>query len=382
MDDESKTICAPTGETIKYFRPTYEYYLDRTTIIIGASGSGKSTVIEEILYLCKDYIPNYFVVAPVTSMASYEKVLPKKCIKENLSKEKIETIWRRQYNFTMIYNKANDEKVLNKLFERIRDSQAVTNIGLIKRATDQIVKRHMEKTEIPFDVRNAECNKIKQTCEAKIKAIQKTSIRNHNTYLQGIRDNLDKEEIIALDYLDINPRLLLIIDDKTEEIETWMKYFKSGKGDSNPFESIFYRGRHNYITLIIAVHDDKVIKPGLRKNARVTYYTDSQGLFSALSRATNGFSTQQKKYLQNIAQVIYDDEDSKIKTYKKLCFLRGEMSPFRYMIANKYDKISVGCAPLYELIKALPAKEDQEIDNNPYLQKEDEKKAPKKKRWA
>ena len=117
MDNDNKAIFTNKGEPIKWFDKSAKSFLDKTTLVFGGSGSGKTTIIEEILYLCKDSIPNYIVVAPKTSDTAYRGKLPGRCIKEDLTKSKLQKIWQRQYYFTQLYNTANDVNILESLFK-------------------------------------------------------------------------------------------------------------------------------------------------------------------------------------------------------------------------------------------------------------------------
>lgn len=367
MNDDCKTIYTKNGEPIKWITRTADSYLDKTTLIFGGSGSGKTTIIEEILYLCNKYIPNYIVIAPKTSDKAYRnKNLPIRCIKEDLTKEKLQIIWKRQYNITQMYNIANDVTILENLFNKAPDRQTFVMIqAIIKRASDkteEIQRNHI----LNFAQKKSQTSNVKELCAKKIKSLYKKSIRQNREILssKSIDGKLTDKEKVALEYLDINPRLMIIIDDSTEKFQSWMKLFK--KGEINPFESIFYKGRWNYITLLFAAHDDKIIVPELRKNARITYYTTSQSLMASLNKAQSGFTTQEKKFAQRCAEVLFTDEEDGVKSWQKLCYVREDTSPWRYVIANLYPEFIIGSEPLHNLVNKMPKIEDG-LNNNPYL---------------
>ena len=48
---------------LKFLEKTPDHYLNKSAILFGASDSGKSTILIEILYLLKDHVPNIFVFA-------------------------------------------------------------------------------------------------------------------------------------------------------------------------------------------------------------------------------------------------------------------------------------------------------------------------------
>lgn len=356
----SKTLYTSQNEPIEWFERSPESFVDKTTLVFGGSGSGKTTIIEEILYHCKDHIPNYIVVAPRTSDSVYREKLPSICLRENLKKDELEKIWKRQFEITQVYNIANKISVLQSLFLKINNEKNIQIQNKILKYKELGVEKIKNNMEINFADKKTMENKLIKASEKKLIALYKNNIRSNKSILEN--KNLDNNEKIALKYLDLNPRIMLIIDDSTENFKQWMKYFKSG--DSNVFESIFYKGRWNYITLVFAAHDDKVVKPELRKNARLTYYTTSQSLMASLSKAGSGFTAHEKKYAQRVADVIFNDD--KIKTYKKLCYIREENQPFKYLIANLYDNFTLGSKALHDLAKKMPKKED-DLTNNSFV---------------
>ena len=370
MEDEYKTIYTKSGEPIKWLARSADSYLDKTTLIFGGSGSGKTTIIEEILFLCSKHIPNYIVVAPRTSDKAYRSKfknedIANRCIKEDLTKKKLQTIWQRQYYITQLYNTANDINVLESLFAKAPDKEIFVMIqAILKRATDK--NSEIQKSSIlNYAQKKSQTSNIKELCAKKIKFLYKKSIRQNKEilYSKSISNTLTDKEKVALEYLDINPRLMIIIDDSTEKFQSWMKLFK--KGEVNPFESIFYKGRWNYITLLFAAHDDKIIVPELRKNARITYYTTSQALVASLNKAQSGFTTQEKKFAQRCAEVLFNEEDG-IRTWQKLCYVREDSSPWRYIISNIYQDFNIGCNYLDNLVIKMPKIEDG-LNSNPFL---------------
>jgi hypothetical protein len=375
--NESKTIYTEDGTPIRWFASDTKSYLDKTTLIFGGTGSGKTTIIEEILYLTRKSIPNYIVIAPKTSDVAYRKKIPARCIKEDLSKERLEKIWKRQYFMTQLYNTANDVENLESLFLKAPDRQAIVMVkAIIQRANDTIIT--IESTpQFNFAQKKSQTIGIEELRNKKINMVYKKSIRQNKSILEGL--TLTDKEKITLDYMDFNPRIMLIIDDCSEKFEMWMKYFK--KGEVNPFESIFYKGRWNYITLVFAAHDDKIVDTKLRKNARVTFYANSSSLVASLNKTQSGYTSQEKKLAQKMAGTIFVGEDNDgVKNHQKFCYIREDTCPFRYMIANLYPEFSLGCNPLLDLTKKMPKTEDS-LSDNPYIKNiVDTSSKPKKKR--
>lgn len=361
---DDKTIFTAEGDPIPWFPKDVNNHLDKTTLIFGGTGSGKTFIVEEIMYLLKDYVPNFFVVAPRTSDGKYRSKIPSRCIKEDLTKEKIQAIWTRQLNCTQLYNIANDINVLASLFQIMPDRESVVMLEAIKRKASETMKAIEMMPNLDFGQKKAQKNAIEELQLKKIKMIYKEAVRKNRATLNKNQD-LTVHQRIAVEYVDFNPRLCLIIDDCSEKFQGWMKMFK--KNEDNPIEAIFYKNRHNYLTLIFAAHDDKLVNTELRKNSRVTIYTNSQAFVTSLNRAGNGFTTKEKKEAMRYANRVFGDEEkSGVKTHQKLCYIREDPHPFKYMIANVYPDALMGSTPLRTMVGKMPKKDDN-LSANPFV---------------
>jgi hypothetical protein len=360
-DPDDKTIYTDEGDPIEWLEKDVFNHLDITTLIFGGTNSGKTTIIEEILYLLKDHVPNVLVIAPKTSSEAYSKKLPSRCIKEDLTKEKIKKIWARQVYATQIYKIANDIKILETLFLMAPDRESIVILEAIKRKAASVVNA-INSSNLDFGKKRAQTDAIEKLQRKKFTSIYKEAIKKNKAYIE--KQDLEPRQKIALEYLDFNPRLALVIDDMSEKFQVWMRMFK--KSEENPIESIFYKNRHNFLTLIIAAHDDKLIDSELRKNSRVTVYTSSQSLVTSLDRKSNGFTSKEKKKAMHYSTRVFSDEEEKgIKTHQKLCYIR-EGAKFKYTIASLYPDFVLGSSPLKDLISKMPTKEDN-LSVNPLV---------------
>lgn len=365
LAESNRDIVTKDGLTIPWFEKKADNYLDKTTLIFGGTGSGKTRIIEEILYICKDYIPNYIVLAPRTSDSAYREKLSARCIKEDLTKEKFELIWQRQVHLTQIYNIANNINVLRELFNKINNRTLTIAVqAIMARATEftNLINRH---PHFDFAQKKAQKTLVKEHTDRKLLKMFKNAIRKHKDQLTLLPLSVD--ERIALEYLDMNPRLMMVIDDCSEKIKIWMKYWKKRDRD-NPFEGIFFKGRHNFITLVFAAHDDKYVETEFRKNARTTIYTTSQALSTAIGKQGSGFTPAEKKEALKMAASVFHEEIQGVKTYKKLCYVREDTMPFKYTIATVYDDFTIGSQPLQELASKMPKRDDGIIEN-PFVKK-------------
>jgi len=362
MTHDDKTLYAADGSPIPLLPKDYTNYLDKTSLIFGGSGSGKTTVVEEILFLLKDHIPNYLVIAPRTSDTAYRRKLPARCIKEDFSKERIQKFWKRQFYATQVYNIANDFHVLESLFNLAPVRESVVMLEAMKRRATCIIQTIDASTTLDFAQKKLQKSTIEELYLKKVKTVYRDAIRKNTLYIRK-NNTLSLHQETALEFLDLNPRICLIIDDCSEKFPMWMKLFK--KTEINPIESIFYKGRWNFITLIFAAHDDKLVNTELRKNSRVTIYTTSQAFVTSMGRVGNGYSPQEKRDASKYVTRVFGSDEKDMKTHQKLCYVREDSHPFKYLIANLYPDFTLGCSPVRAMVCKMPKKED-DIADNPY----------------
>ncbi len=148
--DDSKTIYTDAGDAIPWMPKVAANHLDKTTLIFGGTGSGKTTVIEEILHLLKDHIPTFLVIVPKTSDAAYRKKLPDRCIKEDLTKKKLQQIWNRQYAATQIYDIANNIDNLSSLFTRAPTREAMVMLKSVDYSASSTIRSIDSSTSLDF----------------------------------------------------------------------------------------------------------------------------------------------------------------------------------------------------------------------------------------
>lgn len=361
--NDDKSIFTDDGHELRWLPKDMDLYLDKTTLLFGASFTGKTVVIEEIMYMLKDHIPNYIVVANENSKKAYQNKLPPRCIRKDLSKKKIQQLWDRQFYTTQLYNTANDINVLESLFQKMPDRESIVMLNAIKKRAAECIQTIERSPNLNFAQKKSQKTAIEELQLKRVKDIYKITIRKNQQYLS--KQRLSPHETIALEYLDLNPRLMIIIDDCTDKFTMWMKYFK--KGEVNPFSSIFYQGRHNYVTFVFAAHNDKIVESEFRQNSRVSIFTDTKSATTSfVNRTSNGYSRDEMKEAVKYITRVFKTESNGVKNHQKLCYVREDPYPFRYTIANLYPDFTLGCTAMYELSNKMPKKDDSLI-TNPYI---------------
>ncbi len=364
---ESEILKTTLNEPIPPLKRDYNNFLDKTTFIFGGTGSGKTTICEDILYLIKDYVPNMLFVVPDSSSEVYKQKAPAMCIKEDLDKTTIANLWKRQKDATEVYNIANSIINMESVFKLVASKHEQLELIAITVNVNTTIKKINDSNLSVID-KKQQISEMEDVFKNKKIAIFKRTIYKYMSHLKemGSKKQLTNDQMVVINYLDFNPRFCLVIDDKTENIGTWFSYFK--KSEENPFEAMFFKNRWNYLTIIIVAHDDIYIPPSIRKNSRVTIYTTGNALVSSLGRTGNGFTNSQKKYATRCSDRLFSgSDDVNKKGHQKLCYIREDVHPFRYVIADRHPPFKLCSASLWELNDNLPKKkisENNEFINN------------------
>jgi hypothetical protein len=96
--------------------------------------------------------------------------------------------------------------------------------------------------------------------------------------------SLSPDELDSLKFVSINPKILLLFDDCTDQIKKLR--------NTKIIEKMFYQGRHNNITTIFACHTDKALDPEIKKNTYINIFCDESSASSYFSR-TSAFMSEQ-----------------------------------------------------------------------------------------
>lgn len=347
---------------VKWLTKNKDYYLNLATVIIGGSGSGKTTLINEISYLLRDEIPNVIVVCSEASKKFYKGKAPERFTFSDLTKAQIQNLWDRQRNLTEVCRLANELDNLTNLANHIMTNEHRNAINSINGHVEKYIATIRSSPSISFADKQSSEAAARDIHKQRLAQLYKTIIAEHEDALKLKR--LNAMELATLRFYNVNPRIMIILDDVSDKFNTWMKYFS--KTTTNPFESIFYQGRHYNITFIFGVHDETIINPSLRKSIRTIIYGTSQAALAAFSRSSNGYSKLERTKVESIMPYIYADETSSIKTYKKLCFVREEQNPFFYTIASQYPAFRLGCAAQWIMNDAI-ATNNSDLQNNPFF---------------
>lgn len=358
-----KALILPNKDKIGYLPKDPNIYLDQSTIYYGASGTGKSTLIRDTLYLLKPFIPNVAVFAPTNDMnETYTGIIPPLLIHSRLSRTKLEKIFENQEYKTRIYTSVNRLSNLRPIFEKIKDIQSISAtyyriLRLVEQLTDS-ARKHInivsQNDSLSFaDKRQAIANTQKK-CNKMILEWYKTAITECSSYLVDIFEDDYEKNLIR--YININPRLLLVLDDCLSEIVAISGKKKNGKGDNAPsiIDTIFQRGRHAFITIIVAAQVDTGLHPAIRTNSYASIFTEHECANRFMGNKSNAIGKdKQKKAMIACVEIFSNSTDD--DNFKKLVYYRAgnDTSFLTYTIADIHDTFRFGSDDLWRMCDHL-----------------------------
>ena len=341
--------------------PFFEVYplrfFNQTTVIYGAPKTGKSTIIDAILYVLRNYIPGIVVISPTDSTTcAYSKRVPPGCVHSQITKELLEKIIARQRKNMKIHEIVNNIEYLEKLFTKINVDKTLKILeqNYIRIAKEHITKIKQSNAEFPVIKSNVE--NIKRTRNDNLIHIYKLGIRNGVKY----ESELNKREKCIVRYLDHNPYLFLIMDDCASQLRKLSK--------APELLELFTTVRHLGLTIVVAAHNDTNLDPQIRNNSLNSIFTDEEsvGVFFGRSTGTSGLTKEKKNKAKNIAGVLFRAEGG-YKNHKKLVFTKerlktgvSQWSQFHYAYVNLHDKFIVGSPHLWNLCETSA---DQEAES-------------------
>jgi len=286
-------------------------FLDKSTILYGQSGSGKTTLITDILWNLNKHIKQIIAFSPTDPVnRSYSGtwggdsgVVPKPLIHYTISESILIKLWARQEMFAAVYSRANQITVIERLFRKLNLGNVNKVLEQAEISKSQSIKR-IETTISDPNMQRKKLNELEEQFKNFYVLIYKRYIVSNKDFL--LRMNLDADEKFALKFLDFNPRMVIIFDDCSADFK---KISKEGKVI---LEKMFFQNRWAFLTVIIAVHDDKLLNSELRKNAYLSIFTTKQAMHAYFKRDTNAFSAEMQKIAAAFGNRAFEVPNQKV----------------------------------------------------------------------
>lgn len=335
-------------------------YWRHTTVLYGASETGKTILVKWILFMLRLIIASGVVIAPTgAANKAYDGIIPKRCIKNKPTSEDLRIILEKQKNATAIYNRANNLDTLRKLCNRINDLECVNDARRINLGTQKIINDITNSQDLNWAERKEQIKTIEEKRESMLRRVYKRTISKYQSEVVQ-KHVLSNDEKLAIKYMNFNPNFLLVLDDCASQIAKWAK--------DDAINQIFFEGRHYYITTIITMQDDKKLDPEIRKNTFNNIFTEANCAIGFFENKANAFTRQIKKDGDKIANFLFAPNANGAENYKKLVYNRRDsMYPFRYLIADEMDGFRMFSPALWEMCDKVPTDEEASVINESSL---------------
>jgi hypothetical protein len=305
-----------------------ELMLDRSTIIYGSSGAGKSTIIKHIMSLLGANISISILLSDNPKIASiYDGVHPSCSVIVNPQVQHVLNIFNEQQKRAEIYDFVNDINRLKKIFDSVSSLSE-------KKGEERILSCMTSENK----------TQIKHLLSKYYKAM---IIRNE----KSIRHD-DTEAKFIFKNINFNPRMALFIDDASI-------FFKKLSIDPNGMD-LFFRSRHAYITMIFASHDETLVSTKSRNGAFNTIFGDIKSLSGYIHKETNKLSREERFNLDRLSKTV----NFGAPDYTKIMICRESLNPVWTFKASLNGRI---CDKIWTSFEKKYRDDNKyKIQNNPY----------------
>ncbi len=356
ISSTSKFVKAEEFE-IKWFDKNIDKMLDKSVVFYGASGTGKTKCIYDLVFRMKEHLPKVFVFAPTNEdKHDFDEMIPNLLIYEKFDCSDIKKIYMAQQASASTYNRANNIRILRGLFNKLAGSNEITYIN--KLDSEHNAKLKNIKGEEPNKEMENYINDYYKT--KKIKYFKKIIEERY----KKLGKNITEDEAYCITYRYFNPRILVIFDDAINEIRSLMR----NKKDGSVITDFFFKGRWAYITHFYAFQDEANLDTGLKKNGYFSIFTDANMARGFFTRVSMMFGPQDKaRAMAAIDAIFPSSKDDTEKKYNKLVFARMEENRFQYTRADNTPKFRM-CDPIiWKYCEIVAKKQNESAENNPYL---------------
>lgn len=366
MDTSLKAVVKVRGKQDReYIIPEFKLsdvgkFIDKSTVLYGVSGSGKTVSAKDIMFQMKDLFPRVYVFAPTNeSTGDYDGIIPKAMIFEKVTLEKISDIYEYAKMAKSIYENANNLKILDKLFLRVASTKAKVHLRRMLDAYEKCLKR-VTKQEDDVGKKKEARKELKEKFDNMLRGFYKKVILPHRNRLKLMK--LSDKEKFSLEYLQFNPRTLVIFDDAMTEVDKLIK--KGHREENEVIQNFFFRGRHDKITQFYTMQSDKRLDAELRKNTFMSLFTSKSEAMAFFGRPANGFTLEEKKIAESVVGTIFSEENQ--KEFKKIIYIKDSKSPWQWYKAEQHETFTMGCPALRLLCKQVEKKGSQFDKDNKF----------------
>lgn len=313
---------------IPHFEICPSTIVNKSVILYGESGTGKTQIIRDIMYKCKESFPEVIVFCPTNEENhDYDGYIPDCLIYDEFDLNNITSVYERQKNKAMRYNNVNDINNLKSIYDIIKNNRTekfhnkmlefeTKNLNNISRIVND-GERKNKRDEFNKYIKNKFIDFYKKCIKINLTSVHKLS----NYQKQLVND------------LDINPKILVIFDDAMEEIKSLIKI--GNKENNQVIKNFFFKGRHAHITHIYTFQNEDKLDASIKKNAFYSVFTTPDSAKGFFSKANMCQSPHDKKKVEICSDEIFGDGEKK---YRVMIYSRLDYkTPFKYFKADLHD---------------------------------------------
>ena len=162
----NSSLLLDDGTEIPMFNKNYKLFLNKSIILYGSSGSGKSIIMRDILYILKDHIPNVVVIAPTNNLNhSYDGIIPTQLIFPEVTEDLIKGIFKRQKGVVNIYNMINNITKLENIYFKIAKTDDNVIKSKIERGYIEIKRKYDQNTSIHISEKKIKLQELESDLE-------------------------------------------------------------------------------------------------------------------------------------------------------------------------------------------------------------------------
>jgi tRNA A37 threonylcarbamoyladenosine biosynthesis protein TsaE len=307
-------------------------FLYKTTILYGASNTGKTVLIRHIMHLLKNDIPNIVVFNPTNRLNNtYTNVVPNLLIHDNFDLDVIKGIYSRQVECAEINILTKGVIELYNLLIKYANENEINLYNQIQKLADDNLMK-LEFSSKTNNEKKIERSNIEEVKEFHMKKYLKIVIvKNIKKYSSSM---LSDEQKKILKFINFNPNILIVADDCASNAKEW--------GKSKEVMELFFNGRHYKITTLIAIQDDTLVPPSIRTNAFNSIFTTEKCALSFFMRKTNNFTIDDIKLYKKFIECVFR-KNCKDENYKKIIYCRSDPeNNFKFILGNIYDDFKFG----------------------------------------
>lgn len=313
------------------------------SVFYGKTSSGKTTLIQDIMYKLRDMVYMAIVVSPSESQnqnfsqkedgVDIGVNLPKPCIWPDLNMAKMQELILRQQALSTTCSYSKKLKHLEHVIEKFPNQR----LSKILRDVDNYGFSHKKLIDTKKMIL---LRYIKNNKSALLAELTKQGIGEKNVLFQTIKG------------CDLNPNTLFVIDDGTEHLKDFVK--------TKLFKEIVTKSRHYNLTVLMCSHSDIEIPASCRNLIPNTFLMENNIANAYLSRAGAPVNKDVIKELKRYLPQVF-----KSGSYQKIIICPSGVYIYQ---ASEHSCFICGDKAFNEYVNTISKKDDEIISdsNNKY----------------